>query len=304
MFIQDFPRSTLVRTSRPICETRTSRQLAAAVFAMIMVFSSQPVTVAAEVEAKPEISSRAMQKPDANVRARLLVAKGAAVGGVLGIAVQLGLAISLAPAVVAPTRGSSRQPERPSRVHSSRTAPSPSTPEVPVRPIPNESPAVPDYSKPERRHRRKRQPGSRQMIMPKGGTPINISINTYPYFPSGVQPMPWQMPAEGFRNGMPSPPAVAPIPLAEPMVHTAVPAASEIRSPDSRPVMLGAAFTGPQPRGHAAVSRDTNSAVWEQGFERVHRPTPPHPIADDSSTVGSIEGMMKTIIAENLSLRG
>lgn len=298
MFTQDFfPRSNLLRSSRPGHGSQRKYHIAAVAFAMSVFFSCHPVAVAADVDGQAKASAGSMRGPDPIVRARLLVAKGAVAGGVFGIAVQLGLAIGLAPASAGQPGGATRQPERSPRSSSRRSTPSPPTPEVPVQPSRTAPPAGSDYSEPPRRRRRNRQPGTRQMIMPKVGTPINISINTYPYYPASPQPMSWQMPAEGSRAGMPIPPAAA-LSVAEPTVHAASPT-SIFPSTDPRP-----AFAGPQPRGHAAVSRDTNSAVWEQGFERVHRPTPPRPIADDSTTVGSIEGMMKTIIAENLSLRG
>lgn len=258
------------------------------------------------------------REPSPKVRARLLVAKGAVLGGVLGIAVQIGLAIGLAPAG-GPATDRARRPASSPRTTASRVAPLASTSDAPERPTRRSSSAAAEDSERQRPRGRKRRPGSRHTILPKSGTPINISINTYPYYPTGAQPMPWQLPAEGFRHGIQISPSELAAPTGEPPRPVVNPAASvhppaDLRTAPAAPLVTAPHFTAPvtsapacavpQQRVPVGLGTDADSAVWKQGFERVHRPKPDQSNARDSKAVSSVEGMMQKIIAENLSLRG
>lgn len=318
MSILGFPRPAQVHSSAPRPHTNRSRQsrlrFATAGLALLGSLSCGQVASAVEASGPAMAQVESPRGPSPKVQARLLVAKGAAIGGVLGIAVQIGLAIGLTQASAGRSSGTSRRPDSSPRTPASRTASSPSASDAPVRSTRATTPAGAEYSDPQRLRRRKRRPGSRHTIVPKAGTPINISINTYPYYPTGAQPMPWQMPAEGFRPGIHISPSEISVPAGEPARQAADPVSSVYPPADLRPAStspvhtapaaIGPAFMGPHQRVPAARATDANSAVWEQGFERVHRPKPDQPNADNSKSVNSVEGMMQKIIAENLSLRG
>lgn len=303
MSILGFPRPAQVHSSAPRPHTNRSRRsrlrFATAAFAMLASLGCVQVASAVEPSGPTMAQVESPRGPAPKVRARLLVAKGAAIGGVLGIAVQIGLAIGLAPASAGKSSSNSRRSDSSPRTPASRTASSPSASDAPVRSTRATTPAGAEHSDPQPPRRRKRRPGSRHTIVPKAGTPINISINTYPYYPTGAQPLPWQMPAEGFHPGIHISPSEISVPAGEPTGQAASAATSIDPPAESRP-----AFMGPHQRVPAARATDANSAVWEQGFERVHRPKPDQPNADNSKSVKSVEGMMQKIIAENLSLRG
>ncbi len=302
------PRS---RTSRG-CRSRL--RIGSAAVTLLALLSCGQVARAVEPSGPTMAQVETQRGTSPKARAKLLVAKGAVLGGVLGIAVQIGLAIGLAPASAGGSNGTSRRPDPSPRMPSSRTAALAPESDAPARPTRRSNSTAPDHSDQPRPRGRKRRPGSRHTIVPKAGSPINISINTYPYYPTGAQPMPWQMPAEGFRPGIQISPSESPATTVEPTRQAAHPAASVFPPVDSRPASpgpvfstpaaTGSAFTGPQRRVPVGLETDADTAVWKQGFERVHRPKSDQPNAHDPKSVSSVEGMMQKIVAENLSLRG
>lgn len=282
---------------------RSRSRLVSLSAALLFALFSGPIALAAPASNPGTAKERSARVAVSNPRAKLLVGKGFVVGSVLGIAVQIGLAIGLAP-------GSPGSPTKsPRRADSSpRTAPSRST----SRPSASSSAAasaasnhavprsVSDHPDQRRAGRKERRQRSRHVIVPKSGTPINISIHTYPHYPSAGPHMAWPSTAEAVQPSIQFDPAGCTVQAAEPMGHSYRPAGTTPAAESLRP-------SADRPNPWVRVERGSLApgATLDEGFERVRRPKSAPKSPEQAQAQGSsLEGMMRSIIADNLALRG
>jgi len=217
---------------------------------------------------------------DATATGRLLVMKGAMVGGLLGVMAQLGVAL-----LFASDANSSAAPsnDRARRDAERRNGP--------------------------RRVRRGDHP-SRKRSRPGHGaaahaaSPINISVHTYPQYPVASAQQ------AGMAWGTETPTAATP--TSGSPVGGSVMNAESVRvwsngsGPHPHPaVVVNGTPVDYQSAAVCATGGEGSQAGLEMGFERVHRRpdrssamTTPEPVRGASSP-----GMMEQIIAQNLALR-
>lgn len=295
---------------------RSRSRLVSLSAALLFVLFSGPITLAAPASNPGTAKERSARVAVSNPRAKLLVGKGFVVGSVLGIAVQIGLAIGLAPGSAgSPTKSPRRADSSPRTAPSQGTTPpfgsleaAASADSAPAGARSALGPA--GHAEPSRVRRKERRQRARTVIVPKSGTPINISIHTYPHYPLAGSHLigphlagPHLVGSSTAETAQPSirfDPAGCTVQSAEPMRHSFGPAGPTPAAESSRP-----SSDRPSPWVRSERSPFASGAAVDEGFERVRRSQSAPKSPEQAPTQGSsLEGMMRSIIAENLALRG
>ncbi|RPH77891.1 MAG: hypothetical protein EHM77_07470, partial [Planctomycetaceae bacterium] len=271
--------------------------------ALLFVLFSGPIALAAPASNPATAKERSARVADSNPRAKLLVGKGFVVGSVLGIAVQIGLAIGLAPGSPgSPTKSPRRADSSPRTAPSQGTAPpfgslesAASADSAPVGARSALDPA--GHAEPSRLRRKERRQRARTVIVPKTGTPINISIHTYPHYPLVGS----HLAAPHLTAPHLAAPHLAAPHLAAPHLagsHLAGPSTAEAAQPSIRfdpagctvqsaePMRHSFSPAGPTPAAESSRPSSDRPSSWDrsergpfvsgaaldEGFERVRRP--------------------------------
>lgn len=250
-----------------------------------LAISSRTVHAATAPSVDPQ-QAKQQAVADASATGRMLVLKGAMVGGLLGVMAQLGIALLFA----SDSSSSTATGKDGSRSDAERR---------------NGPRRVRRGGHPSRKRSR-----SEHGVAAHAASPINISVHTYPQYPvAGVQQggMPW---------GAETPTAAAPVGRGNsvtsgPVGNDAMNAeAVKVWSNayDQRPlpavVVNGTSVDYRSPAAFATGDEEAQSGL-EMGFERVHR-RPDRPGAKSAPEPGresGSPGMMEQIIAQNLALR-
>ena len=338
---------------RPLAKRfrRSRSRLVSLSAALLFVLFSGPIALAAPASNPATAKERSARVADSNPRAKLLVGKGFVVGSVLGIAVQIGLAIGLAPGSPgSPTKSPRRADSSPRTAPSQGTAPPfgslESAASADSAPVGARSALdAAGHAEPSRLRRKERRQRARTVIVPKTGTPINISIHTYPHYPlvgshlaaphlAGSHLAAPHLAAPHLAAPHLAAPHLAAPHLAAPHLagsHLVAPSTAEAAQPSIRfdpagctvqsaePMRHSFSPAGPTPAAESSRPSSDRPSSWDrsergpfvsgaaldEGFERVRRPKSASKSPEQAPTQGSsLEGMMRSIIAENLALRG